>query len=71
MRKLWKEKVTVPLLHKQVDKTLRQIDVKLNNRGVEDMNGYKEYINMVLKNRSLTVFLAIVVVAMFFGWVGG
>ena len=32
MRKLWKEKVTVPLLHKQVDKTLRQVDVKLNNK---------------------------------------
>ena len=28
-------------------------------------------IERVLKNKSLTVFLAIVVVAMFFGWVGG
>ena len=31
----------------------------------------KEMIDMVLKNKSLTVFLAIVVVAMFFGWIGG
>jgi hypothetical protein len=29
MRKLWKEKVAVPLLQKQVDKTLREINVKL------------------------------------------
>jgi len=27
--------------------------------------------DMVLKNRSLTVFLAIVVVALLFGWIGG
>ena len=72
VRKLWKEKVQIPVLQKQVDETLRQIDVKLNNnRGVKVMNGYKNYINMVLKNRSLTVFLAVVVVAMFFGWIGG
>jgi hypothetical protein len=72
VRKLWKEKVQIPVLQKQVDETLRQIDVKLNNnRGVKVMNGYKDYINMVLKNRSLTVFLAVVVVAMFFGWIGG
>ena len=31
----------------------------------------KDMIDIVLKNKSLTVFLAIVVVAMFFGWVGG
>ena len=31
----------------------------------------KEYIDIVLKNKSLTVFLAIVVVAMLFGWIGG
>ena len=71
VRKLWKERVQIPVLQKQVDETLRQIDVKLNNRGVKVMNGYKNYINMVLKNRSLTVFLAVVVVAMFFGWIGG
>ena len=72
VRKLWKEKVQIPVLQKQIDETLRQIDVKLNNnRGVKVMNGYKDYINMVLKNRSLTVFLAVVVVAMFFGWIGG
>ena len=31
----------------------------------------KDMIDMILKNKSLTVLLAIVVVAMFFGWVGG
>ena len=31
----------------------------------------QEMIENVLKNKSLTVFLAIVVVAMFFGWIGG
>ena len=35
------------------------------------MKDLQEYINIVLKNKSLTVFLAIVVVAMFFGWIGG
>ena len=37
-------------------------------KGVKQM---KEMIDTVLKNRSLTVFLAIVVVAMFFGFIGG
>jgi glucose-6-phosphate-specific signal transduction histidine kinase len=32
---------------------------------------YQELIDKVLKNRSLTVFLAIVVLAMMFGWIGG
>ena len=31
----------------------------------------KEMIDKVLKNKSLTIFLAVVVVAMFFGWIGG
>jgi hypothetical protein len=31
----------------------------------------KEYIDIILKNRSLTVFLGIVVVALLFGWIGG
>ncbi len=31
----------------------------------------KEYIDIVLKNKSLTVFLGIVVVALLFGWIGG
>jgi hypothetical protein len=31
---------------------------------------YQELIDKVLKNRSLTVFLGIVVVAMLFGWIG-
>ena len=32
IRKLWKQRVEIPVLQKQVDKTLRQIDVKLNNK---------------------------------------
>ena len=31
---------------------------------------YQELTDKVLKNKSLTIFLAIVVVAMFFGWLG-
>jgi len=29
IRKLWKERVQIPVLQKQVDEKLRQIDVKL------------------------------------------
>ena len=32
---------------------------------------YQELIDRVLKNKSLTIFLAIVVVALLFGWIGG
>ena len=32
---------------------------------------YQELIDKVLKNKSLTVFLGSVVVAMLFGWIGG
>ena len=32
---------------------------------------FEELIDKVLKNKSLTVFLGIVVVAMLFGWIGG
>jgi len=35
------------------------------------MNEIKDLVDTVLKNRSLTIFLAIVVVALFFGWIGG
>jgi hypothetical protein len=35
------------------------------------MKDMKDMIDMVLKNKSLTIFLAIVVVAMLFGWIGG
>ncbi len=31
----------------------------------------KEYVDMILKNKSLTVFLGIVVLALLFGWIGG
>jgi hypothetical protein len=31
----------------------------------------KDLVDQVLKNKSLTIFLAIVVVAMLFGWIGG
>ena len=33
------------------------------------MKDMKDITDMVLKNKSLTVFLAIVVVAMLFGWI--
>ena len=29
IRKLWKEKVEIPVLQRKVDKTLKEIDVKL------------------------------------------
>ena len=29
IKKLWKEKVEIPVLQKRVDKTLKEIDVKL------------------------------------------
>jgi hypothetical protein len=32
IRKLWKEKVEIPVLLKEVDKTLKKIDVKLKKR---------------------------------------
>tara|TARA_R110000772_G_scaffold64277_2_gene143920 strand:+ start:238 stop:345 length:108 start_codon:yes stop_codon:yes gene_type:complete len=35
------------------------------------MEKLMEVVDTVLKNRSLTIFLGIVVVALFFGWVGG
>ena len=35
------------------------------------MEQVKELVDKVLKNRSLTVFLGIVVVALFLGWIGG
>jgi multidrug efflux pump subunit AcrB len=35
------------------------------------MEQVKELVDKVLKNRSLTIFLGIVVVALFMGWVGG
>jgi len=33
------------------------------------MKDMKDMTDMVLKNKSLTIFLAIVVVAMLFGWI--
>jgi hypothetical protein len=35
------------------------------------MEKVMEVVNTILKNRSLTIFLGICVVALFFGWVGG
>jgi hypothetical protein len=35
------------------------------------MEQVKELIDKVLKNRSLTIFLGIVVLALVMGWVGG
>ena len=69
VRKLWKERVQIPILQKQVDKTLREIDVKLNNK--RSKKQMKEYIDKVLKNKSLTVFLAIVAAVLLFSWVEG
>jgi hypothetical protein len=34
------------------------------------MKDIKDMTDMVLKNKSLTIFLAVVVVAMLFGWIG-
>jgi hypothetical protein len=31
----------------------------------------QDMINKVLENKSLTVFLAVCVLALFFGWIGG
>ncbi len=42
----------------------------LNLKGV-DMKDWKDLIDQVLANKSLTVFLGIVVVALVFGWIGG
>jgi hypothetical protein len=36
-----------------------------------NMEEIKELVNKVLKNRSLTIFLGIVVVALVMGWIGG
>ena len=36
IRKLWKEKVQIPVLLKQVDKNLKKIDVKLKRRKHND-----------------------------------
>ena len=35
------------------------------------MDKLMEVVDTVLKNRSLTIFLGIVVVALIFGWIGG
>tara|TARA_R110000822_G_scaffold55859_3_gene141551 strand:- start:893 stop:1033 length:141 start_codon:yes stop_codon:yes gene_type:complete len=35
------------------------------------MEQVKELVDKVLKNRSLTIFLGIVVVALVMGWIGG
>jgi hypothetical protein len=35
------------------------------------MEEIKKLVDTVLKNRSLTIFLGIVIVALVFGWIGG
>ena len=35
------------------------------------MEEVKEFVDKVLKNRSLTIFLGIVVLALVMGWIGG
>jgi len=69
VRKLWKEGAQIPSLQKQVDKTLREIDVKLNNKRSEKQ--MEEYVDKVLKNKSLTVFLAIVAAVLLYSWIEG
>jgi len=35
------------------------------------MEEIKKLVDTILKNKSLTIFLGIVVVALLFGWIGG
>jgi len=37
----------------------------------DNMEKLMEVVDTVLKNRSLTIFLGVAVLALFFGWVGG
>jgi hypothetical protein len=71
MSKLWKQKVQLPVLLTSRQNTEMLNAFNNNRRSKKDMNEIKDLVDTVLKNRSLTVFLAIVVVALFFGWVGG
>ena len=59
---------SVPFLGGNVIGTIIGIVYELGSAVIR-MN-YQELIDKVLKNKSLTVFLGIVVVAMFFGWIG-
>jgi len=71
MSKLWKQRVQLPVLLTSRQNTEMLNAFNNNRRSKKDMNEIKDLVDTVLKNRSLTVFLAIVVVALFFGWVGG
>ena len=71
MSKLWKQKVQLPVLLTSRQNTEMLNAFNNNRRSKKDMNEIKNLVDTVLKNRSLTVFLAIVVVALFFGWIGG
>jgi len=71
MSKLWKQRVQLPVLLTSRQNTEMLNAFNNNKRSKKDMNEIKDLVDTVLKNRSLTVFLAIVVVALFFGWVGG
>jgi len=71
MSKLWKQKVQLPVLLTSRQNTEMLNAFNNNRRSKKDMNEIKDLVDTVLKNRSLTVFLAIVVVALFFGWIGG
>jgi len=71
MSKLWKQKVQLPVLLTSRRNTEMLNAFNNNRRSKKDMNEIKDLVDTVLKNRSLTVFLAIVVVALFFGWIGG
>jgi len=71
MSKLWKQKVQLPVLLTSRQNTEMLNAFNNNRRSKKDMNEIKDLVDTVLKNKSLTVFLAIVVVALFFGWIGG
>ncbi len=71
MSKLWKQRVQLPVLLTSRQNTEMLNAFNNNRRSKKDMNEIKDLVDTVLKNRSLTVFLAIVVVALFFGWIGG
>ena len=71
MSKLWKQKVQLPVLLTSRQNTEMLNAFNNNRRSKKDMNEIKDLVDTVLKNRSLTIFLAIVVVALFFGWIGG
>jgi len=54
-----------------VAKTKSVVSYSVTTREGENMKDMKDMIDQVLKNKSLTIFLGIVVLALLFGWIGG